>query len=139
MSRVEEEGGGVGRLEQEDALSSGENTPGRGLPLMGASGNGQMQQVSSKLVGGGLSKEDKGGSSNDSNSNDGWSDEQADANVCSICMDHAVAVLVAGCAHGLCIQCAFQLCAKGRDLPCCPFCRQKIHGFDTAPGTAAAD
>lgn len=57
-----------------------------------------------------------------------WSDD--DLNVCSICMDLPVAVLVSGCHHGLCVQCAFQLCAKGRDLPSCPFCRQKIGGFE---------
>jgi hypothetical protein len=57
-----------------------------------------------------------------------WS--EADCSVCSICMDMPVAVLVAGCHHGLCVQCAFQLTIKGRELPSCPFCRQKIVCFE---------
>ncbi|GIL80568.1 hypothetical protein Vretimale_16011 [Volvox reticuliferus] len=76
-----------------------------------------------------------------SESGSDWSDD--DRNVCSICMDLPVAVLVAGCQHGLCVQCAFQLCVKGRELPSCPFCRQKIGGFEakevaTGPAGAAA-
>ncbi|GIL60399.1 hypothetical protein Vafri_14847 [Volvox africanus] len=76
-----------------------------------------------------------------SESGSDWSDD--DRNVCSICMDLPVAVLVAGCQHGLCVQCAFQLCVKGRELPSCPFCRQKIGGFEakevaTSPAGAAA-
>lgn len=58
-----------------------------------------------------------------------------DRMVCSICMDLPVAVLVANCHHGLCVQCAFQLTVKGRDLPSCPFCRQKIGGFEAKPVT----
>jgi hypothetical protein len=64
-----------------------------------------------------------------------WSDD--DRNVCSICMDLPVAVLVIGCEHGLCVQCAFQLCVKGRELPACPFCRKKIGGFVPKAGAAA--
>jgi hypothetical protein len=56
-----------------------------------------------------------------------WSD---DGLVCSICMDQPVAVQVTGCQHGLCVQCAFQLTVKGRELPSCPFCRQKIPAFE---------
>lgn len=52
-----------------------------------------------------------------------------DRGVCAICMDLPVAVQVASCQHGLCVQCAFQLTVKGRELPSCPFCRQKISGF----------
>ncbi|MEW5305086.1 MAG: hypothetical protein WDW36_007649 [Sanguina aurantia] len=74
--------------------------------------------------GGGLSGEN---SPSRSASGSEWSED--DSNVCSICMDLPVAVLVAGCRHGLCVQCAFQLCTKGRELPCCPFCRCKIAGF----------
>eukprot|EP00798_Chlamydomonas_sp_ICE-L_P015775 gene15775-21898_t len=57
-----------------------------------------------------------------------WSED--DRSVCSICMDLPVAVLIAGCHHGLCVHCAFQLTIKGRELPCCPFCRQKIVCFE---------
>ncbi|GAX81490.1 hypothetical protein CEUSTIGMA_g8919.t1 [Chlamydomonas eustigma] len=60
-----------------------------------------------------------------------WSDDER--LVCSICMDQPVAVLVAGCQHGLCVQCAFQLTVKGRELPSCPFCRQKIPAFEAKP------
>lgn len=79
-------------------------------------------------------KQDKAVEPEDGNGDDdsivcsAWSDD--DVNVCSICMDLPVAVLISGCHHGLCVQCAFQLCAKGRDLPSCPFCRQKIGGFE---------
>lgn len=75
---------------------------------------------------GGLDGHDDSPAASESGSD--WSDD--DRNVCSICMDLPVAVLVAGCQHGLCVQCAFQLCVKGRELPCCPFCRQKIGGFE---------
>ncbi|KXZ46698.1 hypothetical protein GPECTOR_41g662 [Gonium pectorale] len=85
--------------------------------------------------GGGLDGPDDTPAASESGSD--WSDD--DRNVCSICMDLPVAVLVAGCQHGLCVQCAFQLCVKGRELPSCPFCRQKIGGFEPkeAPGAAA--
>lgn len=43
--------------------------------------------------------------------------------MCPICMDTPVSVVVASCLHGLCVQCAFQLTVKGRELPSCPFCR----------------
>ncbi|PNH07652.1 putative E3 ubiquitin-protein ligase [Tetrabaena socialis] len=81
---------------------------------------------------GGLDGQDDSPAASESGSE--WSDD--DRNVCSICMDLPVAVLVAGCQHGLCVQCAFQLCVKGRELPSCPFCRQKIGGFEAkeAPG-----
>ncbi|KAG2500768.1 hypothetical protein HYH03_001530 [Edaphochlamys debaryana] len=75
---------------------------------------------------GGLDGQDDSPAASESGSD--WSDD--DRNVCSICMDMPVAVLVAGCQHGLCVQCAFQLCVKGRELPSCPFCRQKIGGFE---------
>ncbi|GLC42508.1 hypothetical protein PLESTB_001105600 [Pleodorina starrii] len=75
---------------------------------------------------GGLDGPDDSPAASESGSD--WSDD--DRNVCSICMDLPVAVLVAGCQHGLCVQCAFQLCVKGRELPSCPFCRQKIGGFE---------
>ncbi|EFJ40620.1 hypothetical protein VOLCADRAFT_108077 [Volvox carteri f. nagariensis] len=88
---------------------------------------------------GGLDGQDDSPAASESGSD--WSDD--DRNVCSICMDLPVAVLVAGCQHGLCVQCAFQLCVKGRELPSCPFCRQKIGGFEAkeaaaSPAAAAA-
>jgi formate dehydrogenase maturation protein FdhE len=50
--------------------------------------------------------------------------------MCPICMDTPISVVVSSCQHGLCVQCAFQLTVKGRELPSCPFCRQKIGGFE---------
>lgn len=65
-----------------------------------------------------------------------WSDD--DSTLCSICMDQPVAVQVSGCQHGLCVQCAFQLTVKGRELPSCPFCRQKIPAFEARQVEAPA-
>ena len=62
-----------------------------------------------------------------------WSEEDGDGlddGLCSICMDQPVAVLITGCHHGLCVHCAFQLTIKGREMPSCPFCRQKIPAFE---------
>mmetsp|Transcript_8096 Transcript_8096/g.19916 ORF Transcript_8096/g.19916 Transcript_8096/m.19916 type:complete len:1220 (-) Transcript_8096:755-4414(-) len=58
------------------------------------------------------------------------SDEDEERGMCPICMDTPISVVVSSCQHGLCVQCAFQLTVKGRELPSCPFCRQKIGGFD---------
>jgi hypothetical protein len=93
--------------------------PGSGLAgeLCGQAGDGAG-------AGGGVAS----GEEDESDSH--WSD---DAGVCSICMDMPVAVLIVGCHHGLCVQCAFQLTVKGRELPSCPFCRQKIGGFEVLP------
>lgn len=42
-----------------------------------------------------------------------------------------------GCGHGLCVKCAYRLCARGGlALPCCPFCRSTIAAFEI---TAAAE
>lgn len=49
--------------------------------------------------------------------------------VCSICMDRQVGVRMASCEHTICLQCAYQVCAKGRTRPLCPYCRQEISGF----------
>lgn len=107
--------------------------------LRGQRGSSSLAMSSAALQAGGMGAADvkkkigpEGGLSGDnsparSESGSEWSED--DSNVCSICMDLPVAVLVASCRHGLCVQCAFQLCTKGRELPCCPFCRCKIAGF----------
>lgn len=49
-------------------------------------------------------------------------------------------VAVGGCGHGLCVKCAYRLCARGGlALPCCPFCRSTIAAFETAAGMESAD
>eukprot|EP00798_Chlamydomonas_sp_ICE-L_P010137 gene10137-8039_t len=69
-----------------------------------------------------------GDEASDEDDKSNWTEEERA--VCSICMDMPVAVQVSGCQHGLCVQCAFQLTMKGRELPICPFCRQKIALFE---------
>jgi hypothetical protein len=59
-------------------------------------------------------------------------EEEEEAGTCSICMDRRVALSVSSCAHGLCLPCAYQLCAKARAAPLCPFCRRPIEGFSGA-------
>lgn len=50
---------------------------------------------------------------------------------CPICMDASMRVSVSGCGHGLCFDCARQLCnAREHTLPACPFCRRPIEGFE---------
>jgi hypothetical protein len=49
-------------------------------------------------------------------------------------------VSVGGCGHGLCVKCAYRLCARGGlALPCCPFCRSTIAAFETASAKEAAE
>lgn len=45
-------------------------------------------------------------------------------------------VAAGGCGHGLCVRCAYQLCARGLALPACPFCRATINSFEPAPEDA---
>ena len=52
---------------------------------------------------------------------------------CSICMDAALEVSISICRHGLCRQCAYQLCARGLAAPLCPFCRGPIQRFEAMP------
>jgi len=47
--------------------------------------------------------------------------EEDEHGMCPICMDTPISVTVSSCHHGLCVQCAFQLTVKGRELPSCPF------------------
>jgi len=105
---------------------------GRGANPSGAKSEGMAaSQADMASADNALASEDEA-STNSSMSED-------DRAVCSICMDMPVAVLVAGCQHGLCVQCAFQLTVKGRELPSCPFCRQKIGGFEAkSPDQAGA-
>lgn len=64
--------------------------------------------------------------------------DDEDPDVCAICMDRAACARISSCAHGMCLQCAFLLCAKGRAAPNCPFCRQPIDGFAKALSLPAA-
>eukprot|EP00891_Asterochloris_glomerata_P003422 jgi/Astpho2/3422/Aster-x0162 len=49
--------------------------------------------------------------------------------LCPICMDRPLQVSVAECSHQMCMQCAYQMCARGLKSPLCPFCRQHIDSF----------
>lgn len=59
-------------------------------------------------------------------------------NLCTICMDEDVRVSVAGCGHGLCLGCAYQLCSRGLAQPSCPFCRAPIANFDRQSNQVSA-
>ena len=96
--------------------------PGSGKAGVGVAANGGGGMLGAGADGAGGAGGD--GSDNESlGSTDGEDvvEEEDDGGVCAICMDNPVAVLAMGCHHGLCVQCAFQLTVKGRDLPACPF------------------
>ncbi len=56
---------------------------------------------------------------------------------CQISRLAQLQVAAGGCGHGLCVRCAYQLCARGLALPACPFCRATINAFEPAPEDAA--
>ncbi|KAK9802701.1 hypothetical protein WJX73_008750 [Symbiochloris irregularis] len=56
-------------------------------------------------------------------------EEEEGGEWCAICMDRNLEVRVAPCDHPLCLQCAYQLCARGLSAPACPFCRGTIRSF----------
>jgi hypothetical protein len=113
--------------------------PGRGGPAGprsgGKAGAGGGSTTGQGGLDGGLASGDVSG--DEDASSDGGSSlcSEDDTGVCAICMDLPVSVMVSSCHHGLCVQCAYQLTVKGRELPSCPFCRQRISGF--VPGTPA--
>eukprot|EP00955_Chlamydomonas_euryale_P071905 361238-Chlamydomonas_euryale.AAC.1 len=113
------------------AGGGGECAPARGGGIGGRKGGGTLGVGG---VGGGKSAGSDVG--DDDVGSEPWS--EADDGVCSICMDSPVAVQVTGCQHGLCVQCAFQLTIKGRELPICPFCRKKIPAFEATTRTPSA-
>ncbi|DBB10599.1 TPA: hypothetical protein ACH3X3_007111 [Trebouxia sp. C0006] len=56
-------------------------------------------------------------------------DNDEDEGLCSICMDRPLEAQIAGCDHQMCLQCAYQMCARGLTSPLCPFCRGPINTF----------
>jgi hypothetical protein len=56
-----------------------------------------------------------------------WGQEE-----CSICMDSGAEVVLRPCAHTLCLQCAWRVCA--REVATCPYCRQDIGGVGAISG-----
>ncbi|KAL0026010.1 hypothetical protein WJX79_000976 [Trebouxia sp. C0005] len=57
-------------------------------------------------------------------------DNDEDEGLCSICMDRPLEAQIAGCDHQMCLQCAYQMCARGLTSPLCPFCRGPINTFE---------
>ncbi|GIL63091.1 hypothetical protein Vafri_17065 [Volvox africanus] len=57
-------------------------------------------------------------------------EEEDEGSQCEVCFAARVAVSPAGCHHGLCGQCAEQLCSGVTRRPLnCPFCRRVVSGF----------
>lgn len=54
---------------------------------------------------------------------------EEDEGLCSICMDRPLEAQISGCDHQMCLQCAYQMCARGLASPLCPFCRGPINTF----------
>ncbi|KAL3152402.1 hypothetical protein ABBQ32_001454 [Trebouxia sp. C0010 RCD-2024] len=56
-------------------------------------------------------------------------EREEDEGLCSICMDRPLEAQISGCDHQICLQCAYQMCARGLTSPLCPFCRGPINTF----------
>ena len=55
---------------------------------------------------------------------------------CGVCMDRRTELLIGGCSHECCYQCAYTLCKKTRlskSAIRCPFCRGVISSFSLKP------
>jgi E3 ubiquitin-protein ligase XBAT32/33 len=60
--------------------------------------------------------------------------QASDAEVCSICFEHACSIEVRECGHQMCAACTLALCChakpnpatQSQTLPTCPFCRGGI-------------
>ncbi|CAI9762402.1 unnamed protein product [Fraxinus pennsylvanica] len=71
-----------------------------------------------------------------------------DTEICAVCLERACTVAAEGCAHELCIRCAFYLCSTSNfrseslitpgSIPC-PLCRHGIVSFVKLPGSAGKE
>ncbi|KAL2550360.1 E3 ubiquitin-protein ligase [Forsythia ovata] len=71
-----------------------------------------------------------------------------DTEICAVCLERACTVAAEGCAHELCIRCAFYLCSTSNfrsdsvippgSIPC-PLCRHGIVSFVKLPGSSGKE
>ncbi|CAA2981573.1 E3 ubiquitin- ligase XBAT33 [Olea europaea subsp. europaea] len=71
-----------------------------------------------------------------------------DTEICAVCLERACTVAAEGCAHELCIKCAFYLCSTSNfssepliapgSIPC-PLCRRGIVSFVKLPGSSGKE
>jgi len=78
--------------------------------------------------------DDEENDDNDDDNNNSNNEREQEEDVCGICLDDEVAILMAGCKHGVCVSCAWQMSSKGVQAPNCPFCRRPIGHFEARWG-----